>query len=129
MSHLVRRVDAIELAADVGRLVVHWLGDYAEIKRQRYGCTPEGVVAVQHALAAAIVSDGDSRQHEAEGLGLTGVLLSAYVDTAVAAQRLGLTADAVRWHCRRGNLASRRVGRQLMVSTESISDFKSRRTA
>jgi hypothetical protein len=120
----VERVDRIQMTTDLGRMLVHWLGNYAELARQRYGCTPQGLIETQHAIAEAVV--GDSRQREVKRSALQELLLSGHgsdVDTARAADLLGITADSVRWHCRKGNLVFHRVGRQMMISAASIENL------
>jgi hypothetical protein len=114
------------------RMLVFWLGDYAYLK-QRPGQpgVPEGVVAAQQALAeahaAASNSRSDSRQREQKCLPASEFVLSghdSWVGTSAAAALLGISADGVRWHCRRGNLESRKVGRQVMVSMASIESLR-----
>lgn len=124
ISAAVERVDRIQMTTDFGRMLVHWLGNLAELSRQRYGCTPEGVIEGQHAIAEAIV--GDSRVREAKCSAVQELLQSTHgsdVDTARAAELLGLKADTIRWHIREGNLQARKAGRQLMVTVASIEDF------
>lgn len=125
------RLTAIPVERDLVRYLVHWLGDYIRLKQQPgQPGVPEGVVAAQHALADACIPGHDSRQHESERSAAVEILLSGHdvrVGTAEAAAELGISPDAVRWHCRHGNLDAKRVGRQLMVTTSSILNYKQRR--
>jgi Helix-turn-helix domain len=113
------------------RCLVHWLGEYTRLKRlPGQSGVPEGVVAAQAALAEAYAATSASRQREQQDLAAAEIVVSGYdawVGTAEAAAELGISADGVRWHCRHGNLESRRFGRQWMVTAASIEDFKSRK--
>lgn len=124
------RADFIPVSRDLVKAVVHWLGDYARLKQQPgQPGVPEGVAAAQRALAEAYAATS-SRQREQERVDAAGLVLSgheSYVGTTDAAAELGMPTDAVRWHCRRGNLEHTKVGRQLMVSTAAIEDFKRRK--
>lgn len=129
MAAAVRRLDVVAIDADLARVIVFWLGKYAEMASQRNGAVPAGLVEAQHALAEAAVSVGDSRQREENrSVSAETVVLGhdAFVDTATAAEALGCTADNVRDHCRRGNLSSRKVGRQHMVTVGSLESLKAR---
>jgi hypothetical protein len=131
ISDAIQPLQGIRISADVGRLLVHWLGQHAEICKQRYGCAPEGLADVQYALAEACAADSgdDSRQREFSAEAAVRLLPSehdVWVDTAAAAVALGCKSDNVRDHRRRGNLVSRKVGRQHMISVQSIDRLKSR---
>ncbi|MEY8015256.1 helix-turn-helix domain-containing protein [Mycobacterium servetii] len=126
----VQRIDSVALSLDAARLVVHWLGQLAEITRQRNGCPPEGLVEFQHAIAEELVADsrrreqGGSRPHELVGFEHE----QRYMEPAEAATALGVSADTVRWHCRKGNLDGRKFGRQVMVTAASVEALKARRS-
>jgi len=126
------RVNTIQIEPDLVRYIIHWLGDYIELKRQPgQPGVPEFVVAAQTALAEAHGASSDSRQREQDCLDGAEIVISGhedtYVGTADAAAALECTADNVRQHCRNGNLKSCKVGRQVMVTTASIEDYKRRR--
>jgi hypothetical protein len=55
------------------------------------------------------------------------VALDAWLTPADAGVRLEISADAVRWHWRQGNLEGRKVGRQVLVSAASIEALRVRR--
>lgn len=121
----------ISVDLDLVRYIVHWLGDYARLKQQPgQPGVPEGVVAAQTALAEAHAAVSDSRRDEADRPIAAEILVSGHgpsVGTAEAAAALGISADGIRWHCRNRNLESRKVGRQLMVTTASIENYKRRK--
>jgi hypothetical protein len=120
----------VQINPSVARRLVEWLGELAEIRRRTNGCPPIGLVEVQQALAEAVAGGGDSRQREPEGLAaaeILGLNRDTEITTAEAAAQLGIPADLVRWHCRRGNLDSRKVGRQHMVTVASIENYKRRK--
>lgn len=128
------RVDAIQLEPDLVRCLVHWLGDFIRLKQQPgQPGVPEGVIAAQTALAEAYAAVSGSRRREQGAVEAVGIVISghddAFVGTAEAAAALGISPDAVRWHWRKGNLDGRKVGRQLMVSTASIENLKTKRSA
>lgn len=126
----VRRVNVVQLEPSLVRMLVFWLGKYAELAEQRYGSKPEGVVEVQSALAEAYVA-GDSRQHEQDHRMAPEAITSgcdSWIGTAEAAEILGCTADNVRDHRRRGNLESRQGGRPYMISVASVERLKARLT-
>jgi len=113
ISAAVQRVDAVQLSADVGRLVVHWLGQLAETAVQRNGCAPDGLVEVQHAIAEAIATGGDSRRRESEPAVSPELLALAQepvIELEDAAQMLVLKPDTVRGMCRDEILAAKKVG-------------------
>ncbi len=126
------RTDSITLTPDVARLLVHWLGDYARLKQQPgQPGVPEGLAATQCALAEAVARVGDSRRREQDGLGEPEAVAFEHeqcMGTAEAAAELGVSADTVRWHCRKGNLDGKRVGRQLMVTGSSVEALRVRLT-
>jgi hypothetical protein len=129
ISAAVKRVDVIQLDLDVARLVIHWLGKLAEYETQRNGCPPHGLAEVQSALAESCAS-GNARQHEDFTPGdaeILGFNRDMEITAAEAAARLGIRADLVRWHCRQGNLAARKAGRQYMVSVSSVENYKRRK--
>jgi hypothetical protein len=74
ISSAVQRVDAIWVSIDVGRLLVHWLGQFADVTAQRNGCALAGLVEVQYALAEAVAANGDSRRREHEAVAPLGLL-------------------------------------------------------
>ncbi|OBJ43109.1 hypothetical protein A5621_00855 [Mycobacterium colombiense] len=112
MAGAVQRLDVVAMNADLARLVVFWLGRYAELAAQRNGCVPEGLVEAQHALAEAAVGVGDSRQREYEASMAAGVLAfgeDTVMNAEAAAQMLRLKPDTVRLMCRKGSLAAKKV--------------------
>lgn len=127
----VRPVTAIELHPDLARCIIHWLGRYIEFTRQPgQPGVPVMLMETQKALADAVAAIDNSRQRELDRSLTPETIISGHdrrVGTDEAAAELGISADAVRWHCRKGNLDGRRVGRQVMVAVSSIEDFKRRR--
>jgi hypothetical protein len=123
----VRRVDDVQISLDFTRVLVHYLGELSKKCVQENGCAPEDLIASQHVLVEAVVADG-SRRREAEWVCAPSGLLSGYdlVGTEAAAKMLGLKADTVRWHCRKGNLEYCTVGGRIMVSVASIESLKAR---
>jgi hypothetical protein len=129
LAGAVRRLDVVAIDPDLARALVFWLGKYADLATQRNGCVPAGLAEVQYAIAEAAVGVGDSRQREESLAAIAETVVlghDAYVDTATAAAALGCTADTVRWHCRKGNLVSKKSGRQTMVTVASVEDLKVR---
>lgn len=124
-------VDLIAITPDLVKLLIHGLGDYAKLKQQPgQPGVPVWVRPAQTVLAEAFAERTGSRWREQERLEAGEIVMSGYdaqVGTTEAAAELGISPDAVRWNCRRGNLESRKVGRQLMVSTSSIENFMRRR--
>jgi hypothetical protein len=111
----IRRVDVVQIDVNLGRAIVFWLGRYAELAEQRYGCRPENLTEVQQALAEECARGGDSRQRELEAAGVVDVLAfdgQAVIDTATAAELLGITPSGVTFKCREGQLAAVKRGRQ-----------------
>jgi Helix-turn-helix domain len=127
----VQRVDAIQISPDLARVIVHWLGQLAKVCERQNGCAPGELVAVQKALAEAYAGGGNWRQSESERLAEREFLISGhdetYVGTAEAAAWLGITANGVRWLCGQGHLESKKLGRQVMVTTSSIESYKQRK--
>jgi len=119
----VRRVDAIQLSPDVGRLLVHWLGQHAEWATQRYGCAPDGLEAVAYALAEACAADS----HGASANTILAPVVSELIDTQAAAAVLGVETTTVRWHYKKGNLAGQKVGKTLMITSDSLEQLRARR--
>jgi excisionase family DNA binding protein len=125
------RANMIQLEPELVRYLVHWLGDYIRIKAQPgQSGVPDGVAAAQLALAEAHASASNSScRHESVSLMAPESLVSSYeaIGTAEAAAVLGISADAVRWHCKQGNLEHRRVGRHLMITKSSVENYKHRK--
>ena len=110
------------------RMILEFLGDHAKVLAQRNGCAPALLVATQHAVAEKIAAT-DSRQRQRQGSVAAEIVASAYepeVGTDEAAAALGITDSGVRWHITRGNLVSRKVGRQHMVTVRSLEGLKLR---
>lgn len=130
MAAAIQRVDVdgILITTDVARLLVRWLGRLTEITRQRNGCPPLGLVELQGALTDECAAD--SRRREQDGLGARELVAfdheQQYVWPPEAAAELGVSADTVRWHFRKGNLDGRKFGRQLMVTAASVEALKTR---
>jgi hypothetical protein len=120
----VRRVDAIQLSPDVGRLLVHWLGQHAEWAVQRYGCAPDGLEAVAYALAEACAADS-------HGASLDPIpafdVAQSLVEVKHAASVLNIKPTTVRWHYKNGTLAGRKVGETLMIDSSSLEQLRARR--
>jgi hypothetical protein len=136
LSGAVQRVDGIVFSTDMVRLFIHGFRGYTELATQRYGCAPEWVADVQYVLAEALadtrqgrdLTSDDARQHQSLSTAPAEILtLDHEFTTAEAAAALGIRANLVRYHCSQGNLDSRKVGRQLMVSSASIQNFKHHR--
>jgi hypothetical protein len=122
ISAAVQRVDAVQITPDVGRLLVHWLGQHAEWAKQRYGCAPEGLEDVQYALAEAVARGIDS--HGASMDATLPVEMSGLVEVKAAAAAIGVKETTVRWHYKRGNLSGRKVGQTLMINECSLAEFR-----
>ncbi|AAS05079.1 helix-turn-helix domain-containing protein [Mycobacterium avium] len=125
------RVSEIEITPDLARCLVHWLGDYIRLKQQPgQPGVPEGLVAAQTALAeayAAVTHSPRSERDRPIGAGFVFSAHDAWVGTAEAAEMLGIKAGSVGWLCRESHLEHRKVGRQYMISTASIEDYKRRK--
>lgn len=125
ISAAIQRVDSVQISADVGRLLVHWLGQHAEWAKQRYGCAPDGIEDVQYALAEAVAGGVDS--HRASIEAIPAPLVSDLVEVRHAAAVLGVKPTTVRWHYRSGNLSGRKVGETLMIDSHSLEQLRARR--
>jgi Helix-turn-helix domain len=135
----VQRVDGVVIRTDLARLIIHGLRGYTELATQRYGVAPEWVADVQYGLAESLADTrqhepptcDNSRQRELSSLKAAEILDSSQeFTTAEAAAALRISADLVRYHCRKGNLQRRKVGQQVMVSRSSVESFKhTRRSA
>jgi hypothetical protein len=122
----VQQLDCIGISRDLARVLVHWLGRHAELCAQRNGCVPEGLEAVQYALAEAC---GGSRMHEdsvAASVGAGEWNRETLLDTAAAAKLLGLDATTVTLHCRAGRLGQK-VGRDWVFQQRELEAFRRNR--
>jgi Helix-turn-helix domain len=131
ISAAVTKVDGVMITPDVARLLVYWLGQLAEVARQRNGWPPRGLVEVQTALAEGVAAAG-SRGRESEGLVAAAVLRSGEEEPLVgvedAAKVLGIRPDTVRWHCRRGNLETHEVGGHRLITAASLERLRAERS-
>ena len=128
ISAALRPVDGMVIPPDVARLLARWLAEYAEFRRRPgQSGVPMLLLEVQWAFAEfAAVS---SRQQEDLRSMSPEIVTSAHepeVGTDEAAAVLRCSTDNVRWHFRQGNLAGRKVGRQLMISVASLQSLKCR---
>lgn len=126
----VQRVDGIQISVEVGRLLVHWLGQFADIVTQRNGCAPVGLVEVQHVLAEAVAGHGDSRSRESEGLVAPELLALSeepVVGVEEAARMLGLKPDSVRLMCRQGTMSAKKVAGRWFPTTTAVQEQLRRR--
>ncbi|WP_136245914.1 helix-turn-helix domain-containing protein [Mycobacterium intracellulare] len=130
VSAALRPVAGMVVPGDLAALIARWLGDYAQFRRQPgQSGVPILLLEVQHAFAEYGAAASDSRQRERDGLGASELVAfegDAWMGTAEAAAELGISADTVRWHCRKGNLDGRRFGRQLMITLASLESLKAR---
>lgn len=127
VSAALRPVAGLVVPADVAQLLARWLADYAQFRRQPgQSGVPMLLLEIQRAFAE--FAAGSSRQREDLRPMSLEVLPSTYaeVDTSEAAAALGCSADNVRWHIARGNLMSRKVGRQHMISVGSLEGLRVR---
>lgn len=119
----VQAAEGVLVSADAAQVITFWLGQYAKLCAERNGAVPNGLPELQRALAE---SAAGSRQREC-GAGVELPALpfvhEAELTTDEAAEQLGITPDAVRWHCRRQNLASRRVGRSFVIPASAVEEF------
>jgi hypothetical protein len=123
ISAAVSRVDAIQIDPNLGRLLVHWLGNYAKLAQARYGCLPEGLSDATYALAEACAGDSHAASPEA----ILAPVVSELVDTKTAAAVLGVKPTTVRYHYKNGTLAGRKVGETLMIDNSSLQQLRARR--
>lgn len=152
MSDHAQPIDEMILISnDLARVIVHWLGQYAEQCRQRNGSAPDGLSVVLQLLAEAAISHSrprerlpirggispgdsgrDSRRREIARRYASSDLLSGdagFVSPSEAADMLGITADAVRWRCRSGKLPSRKDGRRTVIPVSALNDLQYERGA
>jgi hypothetical protein len=100
---------------------------YVVESSRRGGALPSQRLVDIHARLEA-GTRGNASTRVADGLPAIG-LTGAWLSTSEAALLLGISADAVRWHCRRGNLVSRRAGGRVVVSAASVEDMREERSA
>jgi excisionase family DNA binding protein len=90
------------------------------------GCLPPEVIEARNGIADAITR-ARTRVGASSEVSIVPMPLAlnpiAVVDTATAAQQLGMTDDGVRWLCRTGRLTATKTGRQWWVTTESIAEY------
>ena len=115
---LIPDADAAYLVAVLG---------YVVESGRRGGARPSQRLVDIHARLEA-GTRGNASTRVADGLPAIG-LTGAWLSTSEAALLLGISADAVRWHCRRGNLVSRRAGGRVVVSAASVEDMREERSA
>jgi hypothetical protein len=101
---------------------------FDELIRQgrRNGAAPSARLGdVRDALAEAArvgASTGHDQAPSVFTWGSTDV-----VDVSAAALILGVARDTVRWHYRKGNLQGDRVGRQLLLTVDSVEALAARK--
>jgi excisionase family DNA binding protein len=117
----VRAVSAVQMEPDFVRVIIHWLKRYGDLVQQRYGTEPAGLSDAITALGTAYLA---SRQRDGAGFAISESIASdcetSWLGTDAAAELLGVKADTVRKYVRCGHLVARKVGRQHMVSAESV---------
>jgi hypothetical protein len=124
----IQRVDAILISTDTGRLLVRWLGQLAEIARQRNGCPPMGLAEVRRTLAEAIAADSRWRDSHA----IPAAELLALGDEQVlgveeTARMLQLKPDTVRLMCREGTLEAKKKSGRWFPTADAVHDELCRR--
>ena len=128
ISAAVQRVDAIQISPDLARVIVHWLGRLSYSLTRENGCAPEALVAVQSALAEAYAGSCMHEDSVAAALGAGGWSRETVLDTAAAAELLGIDATAVTFHCRAGRLGQK-VGRDWVIQLGELEAFRRERSA
>lgn len=127
----VQRVDGVMISPAVAKVLVHWLGRYAELAVQRYGAVPDGLALVQSVLAEAVAGGGDSRQRDSEPIGAPGLLALAeepVMSLEAAAVKMGLKPDTARLKCRNGTLSAKKVGRSWFPTVAAVQEELHRRS-
>lgn len=125
ISAAVRRVDVIQIDADMGRMLLCWLGSYAKLVEQRNGCLPDGLADAIYALAEACAARTDS--HGASVDAVLPQLVSNLVTVQAAADLLGVRPTTVRYHYKTGSLSGTKTGTALMIDTTSLAEFRAKR--
>lgn len=121
MAAAIQRVDDIRVGADAARLTIHFLGEFAEERRQRNGCPPLGLIELQQAYAEALASD--SRSRDSEEISAAGALAlgdELVVNAEEAARMLRLKPDTVRLMCRKGTLAAKKESGRWFPTTAAV---------
>jgi hypothetical protein len=124
----VQRVDGIVISPDLARVIVHWLGRLSDSCTRENGCAPEGLVEVQSVLAEAYASSCVREDSAAAAFGAGELSSETLLDTAAAAELLGLDATAVTFHCRAGRLGQK-VGRDWVIQRGELEAFRRERSA
>jgi hypothetical protein len=120
----------VQLSVRASRMVVHFLGELAEITRQRNGCAPIGLVELQHSIAEAAAAIGDSRRRDSEALPAPEVLALAQeptISVKEAARMLKLQPDSVRLMCRRRTLDAEHVEGRWFPRLAAVQEMLRRR--
>jgi DNA-binding CsgD family transcriptional regulator len=115
---------SVDDAAYIGKVI-----DHIEASGRRRGAPLSARLAlIRQQIAAAVMGvHADASARVPEVAQLIALTSEACIGTAEAAEILGMSADSVRWHCRNGNLDGRRMGRQVVITAESIEALKARR--
>jgi excisionase family DNA binding protein len=126
----IRGVVAVLVPPDDAEYLVQVIS-YIEAANKRQGGVQLSarLVSIRHRLAAAVrdVTHADASTEVPAAHQLIALTSEACIGTAEAAELLGITVDAVRWHYRNGNLEGRKMGRQVVITAESIDALKARR--
>jgi hypothetical protein len=125
----IRAVDAVLVPHQAAAYLVKLIDYLIELGRREGGAPSADLVEIRNALvvSARVTTRADTRTNAAVAQSVLHLAADACVDTADAAETLGITPDTVRWHWRKGNLEGRKMGRQLVITVASVERLKARR--
>jgi hypothetical protein len=119
----VQQLDCIGITRDLCRVLVHYLGDYAAVLAQRNGCPPDGVAAVQRVLAEACAGSHRCEDDVILALEVSDSGRDVLLDTATAAEMIGLKRTTILLHCGNGKLGQK-IGREWVIRLDELKRFQ-----
>lgn len=125
------RNTGITISDDVAVLVVQVIDALDAVGRKGGGVLGREVAKLRNELAECVSTRVDTRvgvsAEVPAALAVLALDVNAVVDTKTAARRLNMTADGVRWHCRRGTLERTKIQGRWWITTASIDEFENER--
>jgi hypothetical protein len=125
----IRAIDAVLVPHPDAAYLVKLI-DYLIETGKRQGAAPSAdLVRIRNELgtSARASARADASVTAVAAQPVLHLAADAVVDTSEAAESLGITADAVRWHWRNGHLEGHKMGRQLVITATSVERLKARR--
>ena len=125
----VQRSSVITVSEDAAEVMMRIIDQFVGVVRttKMNGLIGDEVFQLRAQLAKCVATRENARVDTNTRISYDPRVLAvdrnAVMDTDTAARRLNMTADTVRWHCRKQHLQREKVGGRWWISVASVDEF------